>query len=443
MQIWYSRAMETNALRDIFFDNRGHWDSFVEKYGTRVRPIVIKEVEKFRGCGDPKHGFKLFVCEACHDVKIVPYRCKGRFCTTCSSGETEEWSRLIAEDVLQVNHRHVIFTIDEGLRVIFQKHRHLLKDLMDEAARIVRDFFQKKCKVIPGIIAGLHTFGAKINFNPHVHMLVTMGGMKKNGEWKTYDYLPFPMLRKQWQTVVLKLIRRRLSEAEKKKVQPLLQKAYTANGEGFYVYAPKQKGNVKVQLGYIGRYIRRPAIALHRIEEYDGQYVTFRYHDKNDGQEKRERLTVEEFIGRLIMHIPDEQFKTIRYYGVYSRRIKAVCKKVISSWQKEARKWIVKVKRTITRRSWKQRIKEQTGKDPLLCPHCKNYYEYKGEVCLKEGQLTIKNASCQEARAYLERMIYNLTGIKTTKVEQKEKKVPKLRQDRQERENGQLHLFAV
>ena len=107
-------------------------------------------------------------------------------------------------------------------------------------------------------------------------MLVTMGGMKKNGEWKTYDYLPFPMLRKQWQTVVLKLIRRKLSEAEKKKVQPLLQKAYTANGEGFYVYAPKQKGNVKVQLGYIGRYIRRPAIALHRIEGYDGQYVTFR-----------------------------------------------------------------------------------------------------------------------------------------------------------------------
>ncbi|WP_075364380.1 transposase [Desulfosporosinus metallidurans] len=63
-----------------------------------------------------------------------------------------------------------------------------------------------------------------------------------------------------------------------------------------------------MQIGYIGRYIRRPAIALSRIEEYDGQYVTFRYHDKTDGQEKREKLTVEEFIARLIVHIPDEQF---------------------------------------------------------------------------------------------------------------------------------------
>ena len=101
-----------------------------------------------------------------------------------------------------------------------------------------------------------------------------------------------------------------------------MQKAYSANGEGFYVYAPKQKGNVKVQIGYIGRYIRRPAIALHRIENYDGQNVTFRYHDKKDGQEKLETITVEEFIKRLIVHIPDEQFKTIRYYGIYSRRIK-------------------------------------------------------------------------------------------------------------------------
>jgi hypothetical protein len=86
-------------------------------------------------------------------------------------------------------------------------------------------------------------------------MLVTMGGMKKSGEWKSYDYLPFEMLRKQWQTVVLKLIRRNLTDEEKRRIQGRLQKAYTANGEGFYVYAPKQKGNVKEQLAYIGRYM--------------------------------------------------------------------------------------------------------------------------------------------------------------------------------------------
>ncbi len=328
----------------------------------------------------------------------------------------------MAEDVFQVNHRHVIFTIDEGLRDIFLSHRKLLKEFMDEAVRIVQEHFEKKHKVTPGIIAGLHTFGSRLNFNPHVHMLVTMGGMTKNGEWKTYDYIPFGMLRKQWQTVVLKLIRRNLSDIEKRKVQPLLQKAYSNNEEGFYVYAPKQAGNVKIQLGYIGRYIRRPAIAMERIKSYDGEYVVFTYHDKTDGIEKEEKVTAEEFISRLIRHIPDEQFKTIRHYGVYARRIKTKCKEMVRAWQEKVKRTLVKVKKLI-RRKWEERMKAQTGKDPMVCPKCECYYEYKGEVCLGEGQLRVKYASCQTSKACLERMISDLAGIKETKTEpQKETK---------------------
>jgi hypothetical protein len=423
LRLGKNRGMETNILKRIFFDEHKNWDNFVKKHHKNIRPNVIKEVEKFKGCGNPKNGFKLFVCEGCHDVKRVPFRCKGRFCTTCSSGETEEWGRLLSEEVFQVNHRHVIFTIDEGLRSIFLKHRSLLKEFMDEAVGVIQQWFEKKFKVTPGVIAGLHSFGSRLNFNPHVHMLVTMGGMKKNGEWKTYDYIPFHMLRKQWQTVVLKLIRRRVIGEEKKKIQPLLQKAFSANGEGFYVYAPKQKGNIKEQLKYIGRYIRRPAIALGRIEEYDGQFVTFRYLDKTDGKEKRERVTVEEFIGRLIRHIPDENFKTIRYYGVYSRNKKAECKQKVAIFQETVKKQIVKVKKIHRKRNWSQRIKVQTGKDPMVCSKCSCYYEFKGSVCLQEGDLKIKYAKCEYSRAYLERMIAYLTGIKKPpKGEEKEEK---------------------
>lgn len=436
--------METNILWRIFFDEHQNWAFFVRNHGKNIRPVVIKEVEKFRDCGNPRTGFKLFVCEGCHDVRRVPYRCKGRFCTTCSVGETEEWSRLLEEEVFQVHHRHVILTIDEGLRVIFLKHRELLKVFMDEGARLVKEYFEKKHKVTPGIIVGLHTFGSRMNFNPHLHMLVTMGGMKNNGEWKTYDFIPFEMLRKQWQTIVLKLIRRMLSEEEKKKIQPLLQKAYSANGEGFYVYAPKQKGNIKAQLGYIGRYIRRPAIAIRRIEEYDGQYVTFRYHDKTDGQEKTETVTVEEFIARLIRHIPDEGFKTIRYYGVYSRRIKSLCKKVISTWQKTVRKWVVKAKQALRRRNWREKLIHYTGKDPMVCPKCECYYEYKGEVCLNDGQLTIAFAVCDLSRRCLERMIYDLTGVKKEKSKEKPQSTArKFPKETREERSRQICLFDV
>lgn len=397
--------MEPNILKRIFFDEQNHWERFVKKHKGKIRPNVLKEVEKFRDCGKIEKGFKLLVCEGCHDLRLVPYRCKGRFCTTCSCGETEEWSRLLAEDAFQVNHRHVIFTIDEGLREIFLLHREkLMKSFMDEAVGIIQAYFKKKHGVRPGVIAGLHTFGSRMNFNPHVHMLVTMGGMKKNGEWKTYDYVPFKLLRKQWQTVVLKLIRKHLTVEEKKQVQGRLQKAYSANGKGFYVYAPQQEGNVKEQLAYIGRYLRRPAIAVRRIQAYDGEYVTFVYWDKTEEEEKQETMTVEEFIGRVIRHIPEENFKMIRYYGVYSRRMKKLCKRLVSDWQKRARRWIVKAKRVLRRRTWAERIKEQTGKPPC-CAKCEGYYEYKGEVCLEEGELRVKYAKCAVTKACLERMI--------------------------------------
>ena len=409
--------MGANILKDIFFDDHQHWERFVKKYGNRIRPNVLKEVEKFRQCGDPKNGFKVFVCDVCQDVKIVAYRCKGRFCTSCFAGETEEWSRLLVEDVFQVNHRHVIFTIDEGLRIIFQKHRELLKPLMDEAAGLILGYFKKHCKVTAGVIVGLHTFGARIQFNPHVHMLVTMGGMKRNGEWKVYDYIPFEMLRKQWQTVVLKLIRKHLSASEKQEAQPLLQKAYKNNGEGFYIYAPKFRGSAKMLLGYIGRYMRRPAIALHRIESYDGTHVTFRYHDKEDNRDKQETLSVEDFIARLIVHIPEEQFKMIRHYGVYSRRTKKLSRALVSAWQLEVRRWIIKAKRTLQRRTWGQRIEAQTGINPMQCRVCGDQYVYKGEVCLDDSELTIKKAYGDKTRAFMERMIAHLTGIEGPKKE--------------------------
>lgn len=79
-----------------------------------------------------------------------PIVVKGIFCTTCSFGEGEEWSRLLTEDVLQVIHRHMIFTIIEGLRDVFLLYRD---PLMDKAARLVTEFFQKRGKMIPGIIS--------------------------------------------------------------------------------------------------------------------------------------------------------------------------------------------------------------------------------------------------------------------------------------------------
>ena len=133
------------------------------------------------------------VCEGCHAVKLFPLRCKGKFCLTRSVGESQKWAEVVANDMFSVTHRHVIFTIEEGLQDIFLMEKYwskLLKGLMDEAARILFPFYKKR-QLLLSVVAVLHTFGSKLEFNPHIHMVVTMGGITKDGRWEDYDYLPF------------------------------------------------------------------------------------------------------------------------------------------------------------------------------------------------------------------------------------------------------------
>ena len=306
---------------------------------------------------------------------------------------------------------------------------------MDMSSELLQEWFKDREKVEIGMMVGLHTFGATMNFNPHVHVLITEGGLTKDGKMKHVGFIPYEMMRKRWQKKVIKMIRKELSGREKEKYKKVITKAYMDNDKGFVVYGPrnKRKGGIKQQVGYIGRYMRRLAIALRRILSYDGRTVTFKYFDKKEKKEKTETIDVMEFIARIIRHIPDANFKTIRYYGLYSRRNKGKIDKIL------------KIKKNkIPKKSWKEKVEAGTGKNPLMCPRCEIEMEYKGAVCLKKGKLVITYAKCAKARRCLEDLIgYEPPGKKKdTKGTRTERKI-RLSGTEQQQIYGQIHMFAV
>jgi hypothetical protein len=372
--------MAKGIIKQIFIE---HWDGFTKKYGNNIRESVFHEVKKMMQCGSLENGFLEFKCDSCGETKKVGFTCKSRLCSSCGKIRIDDWVEDLVKRMARAHHRHVIFTIPEELRVIFQKHRKLLELLPRCAADVVKSWYldkSKKEKFMPGIVAVIHTFGRDLKWNPHVHMLLTEGAMGEVTAWKSVKFLPYGMLRKRWQKVLLDAIE---SELGKAKFRNLKNKLYNNLEDGFYVYGKNEVKDSKGAAKYIGRYTGRPAIAESRIIKYDGEKVTFFYERHEDNKRIEVELDVFEFIKKVIIHIPEKQFKMIRYYGIYARNNKYKDKffKLVNE------KIAMELKKL---RKWEYRILKAFGIDPLKCEKCGSTMRLDGIYYNKLGNLIEK-----------------------------------------------------
>lgn len=186
-----------STIKQIFQD---HWPFFFAKYGDRLRPSIIEEVEKVLACRDPRQqGYHAYRCPDHPEVeRIVPHSCKSRFCSSCGKVATDAWMEQALAKFLDVPYRHVVFTIPDTLWHVFLWDRKLL-DILFTAARRTMLAWCRERGFVPGIVMVLHTFGSRVNFNTHIHMLVTEGGLnlEKNG-WVRHDYFPWQAFKQPW-----------------------------------------------------------------------------------------------------------------------------------------------------------------------------------------------------------------------------------------------------
>ena len=356
---------KTKIIKRIFQD---HWDEFLREHKDKIpeemQSSVIDAVSKMLICGTKEMGYAMYLCTNCnqHPEKFVFFTCKSRFCTSCGKVYVDNWVKKMTQEILDKPHRHLVFTIPEQLRAKIYRDRSLLKVLSDNAAKVVMENTQD---LTAGIITVVHTFGRDLSFNPHVHVLVTEGGLDDNAKWLGIYFLPYPKLRKQWQYYLLTELKKRLPKT--KDVSRLIDILFVDYPKGFYVNAESKMDDAQKAAKYVGRYIARPSIAESRIQSYDGETVTFTYEDHETGETKSEILPVLQFIGRLVMHIPKKGYQMVKRYGLYARHIKPAFKRALELLRK-AKQLLFSF--FSTRETWRQRIINRFQKDPLLCPIC-------------------------------------------------------------------------
>lgn len=363
------------SIKQILLHNN-NWDNFVAQYGSRIRPDVHYNVDKIFSCKTDSLGFHQYTCPECGYNKKVPHTCKSRFCSSCGKVAVDNWVQNSISKFPDIEYRHIVFSMPEQLRDLCLLNRELfLNALFKLAAHSIISWAKEQNNCIPGIISVLHTFGKDLKINPHIHIIVSCGGLfLDHSKWIPFSFFPEKVLKARWKYNVISFLRTSFKKNQLKLTQHLnLFSTYPAFNSFlnmlyrryiWYAHIGRKLSSLFFTIQYVGRYTKRPVIAETRISSYDGNSVSFWYDDKALQKKVYITLSIQDFIKRIVRHIPNKYFKQIRYFGIFAPRVKTkLCNIVTYLLNKN-------FEPSCSILSWRQRMTRQNGTDPLLCPVC-------------------------------------------------------------------------
>jgi hypothetical protein len=369
---------DKKSFKSIF---RDHWDKFTQKHSGYNDVHYNQTVQKMLGCGEESNGYTEYRCTGCGlGVRRVAFTCKSSFCLSCGKVYADSVVSQVSKTLHPgVTYRHIVLTVPEQLRQVFYKNRKN-KKLYSALMRVGYQCLEKVVGVVRkqsvkiGAIVVIHTHGRSGSYNPHVHIIMTDGGVnEEQGKWVNLGYFPYEILHKKWQYHLLGMLKGEFGESIKGEID-LLWKKYP---QGFVGHVSKGKApeHSKGLAKYLAKYVASPPISNRRLIEYGADSISYYYKDHRTKKRKIETVSIEAFIGRMVQHILPKGFQRIRYYGLQAT-------KSFSKWCDTIKEGLRKIGRVIKdayhiigSQNYRGRYAGAFGQDPCLCSHCKNAME--------------------------------------------------------------------
>jgi hypothetical protein len=294
---------------------REHGPAYLARCGERLLPSHRRALRDLAACRTEVLGGHLAQCDHCGHRHYSYHSCRNRSCPKCHSSDTERWLERRQAELLPIPYFHVVFTVPEALRELVSRHQKLLYGVLLKAAAEALDTLTADPRYVGGevgILSVLHTWGRQLMHHPHVHCLVTGGGLTADGTWRPARkgfLVPVAALSKIFRARFMAMARKALPAQNFP--DSIWEKDWVAYCK------PARQGSKKV-LDYLGRYVHRVAITNSRILAVRGDQVTFEYKDSKDNQWKRRTLSAEEFLRRFLQHVLPKGFHKVRGYGLLS-----------------------------------------------------------------------------------------------------------------------------
>ncbi len=309
---------------------RSHGEAFLQKYGRHLTATQKKALRDLALCRTAALGGHVERCLDCGHERPAYNSCRNRHCPKCQALSRARWLERESAYLLPVEYHHVVFTLPAELAELATTNAAALYNLlMQSAAETLREVAAnpKRLGAQIGVLMVLHTWGQNLHHHPHVHCVVTGGGLSCNARgvvdatprWVSCRpgfFLPVRVLSRVYRGKFLAGLRALAAQGKVRlpDVGPL-------HAKDWVVYAKPPIGGPEQVLKYLARYTHRVAISNHRLVKLADGRVTFRYHDYTDARkEKLLTLSAEEFLRRFVQHVLPKGFMKIRHYGLLASR---------------------------------------------------------------------------------------------------------------------------
>jgi hypothetical protein len=330
-----------------------HGDAFLRKFGARLSAAQKRALRDLAICRTAALGGHVEQCLDCGHERIAYNSCRNRHCPKCQALARARWLDRQAQHLLPVEYHHVVFTLPAEVAALALANPAKLYDLlMRSAAATLRDVAAnpRRLGAVVGVLMVLHTWGQNLHHHPHVHGVVTGGGLscdpagniEPSPRWRACRpgfFLPVRVLSRVFRGKFLAGLRR-LGDAGQLRWPGRLADGpdagwYTSlRGQDWVVYAKPPFGGPAQVLKYLARYTHRVAISNHRLVKLEDGRVTFRYKDYADAHcHKTMTLDADEFLRRFVQHVLPSGFVKIRHYGLLANRHRqerlGVCRRLL------------------------------------------------------------------------------------------------------------------
>jgi hypothetical protein len=293
-----------------------HGAAYQQRFGNTLSPVQKRALRDISACRTPFFGGHVYQCDHCRGKVFSYHSCRNRSCPKCHQDQTQRWIGKQRLRLLPCPYFLVTFTLPSELRSLARAHPKKIYGLLMKAAADALQKLAADPRYIGariGALAVLHTWTRAMLFHPHVHMLVTAGGLSAdNSEWidSKHPHFLVPVR-------ALSVIFRAKFRAGLKK-SGLLDDVPPAVWKKNWVVHSQHAGRGEKVLDYLGRYVFRIAITNNRLESIDNGMVRFRYRDNRTQQTRHVTLPGVEFISRFLQHVLPRGAVKVRYYGIWS-----------------------------------------------------------------------------------------------------------------------------